>query len=279
MKSLRYKVMPVLLIFMCVFTSFGNLQAQQQKPPNWWMINSFKLDNLTPGMHFHAEGDYTFFHSTGNLDNTMHKGAPKIFVRNGRYLFEFLGTINFQKIRSQNGSVARHHSNSQNAKIIYDLTPIFQSETGILRESDDSHYLDHRTVYYSGLIYNGMEHKTLGSFFFISAGYQTLKSTELPDGLPIEKQEKFILYTQQSYVLKVSPKVQVIGGFTFTQELDDRKSYRTDLQLKVQYVLSSRISGLIAYQSKYEKEPMIPELAPYTTRMNTSLTIGVRTNF
>ncbi|HAC16329.1 MAG TPA: hypothetical protein DCE78_10365 [Bacteroidetes bacterium] len=277
MKTLKNKVLPVFLIIVCVFVALDSAQAQQ-KPPNWWMINSLKLDSLPPGTHFHAEGDYTFYHSTGNVDMTMHKGAPKIFVRNGRLLFEFLGAINFQKMQVQEGPVTRHHSNSANLKMIYDITPAFQSETGILRESDDSQYLDHRTVYYTGLIYNNMGHKTLGKLFFIAAGYQTLRSTELPAGLPIDEQEKFIIYAQQTYVVKVIPRVQLTESLTFIQELDDHKSYRTDFQLKAQYMLSPRVSGLVAYQAKYEKEPLIPELALFTTRMNTSITIGVRVN-
>jgi len=271
-------VVPVLLGFLCFLISVVDSHAQE--PPNWWMTNSLKVDSIPPGTHFHAEGDYTFYRSKGNVNMTMHKGAPKIFIRNGRILFETLGSIDYQKIQVKSNPESLTHVFTLNPKIIYDLTPTYQSETGILWEKDDGHYLDLRTVYYTGLIYNKMEHPTLGKVFFLAGGYQTLKSTPLPPGLSkdIEEDEKFIIYALQSFVLKVIPRVQLIESLTFIQELDEVKSYRTDFELKAQYMLTRNISGLIAYQAKYEKEPLIPELAPFTERLNTSLTFGVRVN-
>ena len=278
MKSLKNVVLPVFLVLMCLFVALDSIQAQQQRPPNWWQTNSLKVDSIPSGTLFHAEGDYTFYTSTGNVDMTMHKGAPKIFIRNGRFLVSAFGTINYQKMQVRSNPVSRHKMYTLNTKFIYDVLPAMQSETGILMESNDSQFLKLRTVYYTGLIYNNMEHKTLGKVYFIAAGYQTLESTDLPAGLPRSNQEKAIIYALQTYVVKVIPRVQLIESLTFIQELDDAKSYRTDFELKAQFMLTRNVSGLIAYQAKYEKEPLIPELAPFTEKLNTSLTFGVRIN-
>lgn len=279
MKYIKPMFMPILIGIMLVLCVFNNSFAQNT--PNWWMINSLKLDSIPSGILFHAEGDYTFYTSSGNVKMTMHRGSPKIFVRNGRYLFEAFGSVNYQKLQVRTNPVSRTHVFTFNTKAIYDLTRSLQSETGILWEKDDGHFLDLRTVYYTGLIFNQMEHKSLGRLFFLAGGYQDLSSTQLPPGLgkDVEENQKFIIYALQSLVLKVIPRVQLIEKFTFIQELDDVKSYRTDFELKAQFMLTRNISGLIAYQAKYEKEPLIPELAPFTEQLNTSLTFGAKFNF
>src|SRR5690606_30543798 len=104
------------------------------------------------------------------------------------------------QVRTQ--QVSRTRMSTLNIKNMYDVLPAMQSETGILMESNDAQFLDLRTVYYTGLIYNNMEHKTLGKVYFIAAGYQTLKSTDLPAGLPKSEQEKPIIYALQTFVVK-----------------------------------------------------------------------------
>jgi len=141
-----------------------------------------------------------------------------------------------------------------------------------------------RTIYYTGLGYNRMEHRKLGKLFFLGAGYQTLKSTPLPPELAAfisrdrVEDEKFVLYAMQSFVLKVSPKLQLIEKFTFFQGFDDARTYRTDLELQAQFAFSKHLSGLIAYQAKYQNEALIPEITPFIEKLNTSLTFGVRVN-
>jgi hypothetical protein len=282
MKNIKNTLLPVSLIVVCFLFSF--FDAHAQKPPASWMTNSLKIDSISPGTHFHAEGDYTFYTSKGNVDMTMHRGSPRIFIRNGRYLFETLGSINYQRIQSGRNPETKTHVFSLNPKLIYDLTPTFQSESGILWEKDDGHFLDLRSIYYTGLIFNKMDSKTLGSLFFLAGGYQTVKSTELPAqlatfiGADVVTNEKFILYAMQSFSLKVSPKLQLIEKFTYIQSLDNSQTYRTDLELKAQFVLTKYLSGLVAYQAKYQKFPLIPELAPFVDRLNTSLTFGVKVN-
>lgn len=267
----------------CMFLLFSAVDLHAQDPPaNWWMINSLKIDNPPPGTHFHAEGDYTFYTSRGNVKMTMHKGALSTYLRNGRFLFETLGTIDFQKMQVLSNPESRNHVFSFNPKAIFDLTSIFQSETGVLWEKDDGHYLDLRTVYYTGLIFNQMEQPTLGRMLLLAGGYQTVRSNQLPPelvaALSIDRveDEKFILYAMQSFVLKLSPQLQLIEKFTFIQGLDKRSSYRTDLELQALFAFNQHISGLISYQVKYQNERLIPELEPFIDKMNTSLTFGVR---
>jgi len=278
MTSIKKMALPIQLICLCFL--FSVVDSHAQKPPAWWMTNSLKVDSIPPGTHFHLEGDYTFYATRGNIDMTVHKGALKVFTRNGRFLFETIGTIDFQKIQAFVNPESRNHQFSLNPKLIYDLTPAFQSETGIIWEKDDGHFLDLRTVYYTGLIYNQMEHKTLGKMFLIAGGYQTIKSNQLPPALPMDyfENETFILYAMQSFVLKITPKIQLIEKFTFIQGLDDAKAYRTDLELKAQFAFTSKLSGLIAYQAKYQNKPLIPEVADFVDKLNTSITFGVRVN-
>lgn len=282
MKSIKNKFLSILLIFIC--SLFFVLDSHAQEQPEWWMTNSLKIDSIPPGMLFHAEGDYSFYTSTGNVKTTIHKGSLNTFIRNGRFMFETLGSIDYQKIQIRNNPESLTHVFSLNPKLIYDLTSIFQSETGIVWEKDDGHFLDLRSIYYTGLGYNQMEHRKLGKLLFLAAGYQTLKSTTLPPQLAtflatnIVEDEKFVLYAMQSLVLKVSPKLQIIEKFTFIQSFDEANTYRTDLELQAQFAVSRHISGLIAYQAKYQNEALIPEITPFIEKLNTSLTFGVRVN-
>jgi len=273
------------LLLGCIFLIFSAVDSHaQESPPNWWMTNSLKIDNPPPGTHFHAEADYTFYASRGNVDMTMHKGALKTYLRNGRFLFETLGSIDFQKIQVLSMPESRNHVYLLNPKLIYDLTSVFQSETGVIWEKDDGNFLDLRTVYYSGLIFNQMEHQRLGRMFFVAGGYQTIRSNKLPPELSalvsadVVENEKFIVYAMQTFVLKVTPKIQLIEKFTYIQGLDDTSSYRTDLELQAQFALTNNLSGLVAYQVKYQNERLIPELDPFIDKINTSFTVGVRVN-
>src|SRR5690606_19128235 len=151
--------------------------APQPPPPEWWLINSLKLDEKHDGTRFHLQADYSMYHSTGQVNAYVHNGAPQLFIRNGRLQLTLFGTLSYQKLQVQSDPATRTKVFSFNPKLIYDLTPIFQWEAGVLAEKNDAQYLNLRSAYYTGLIYNNMEHKTLGKLLFVALGYEHVEST------------------------------------------------------------------------------------------------------
>jgi hypothetical protein len=246
---------------------------------NWWNTNSLKLESIPEGTLFHAEGEYNFTHLTGNVDMYLHTGSPSFYVRNGRTMFTTYAKINYQKIQVGDNRPTRNRSFTINPKFIYDLTPVFQSETGVLWERDESHYLDRRVVAYTGIIYNLLESKDFGKLFFGAVGYQHARSTEFLPILPVTEENKPILYAQQRLIVRALAPVVFVESFTFIKELDEEASYRTDLTLRAIIPLSQKTNFVITHITKYESEPLIHVLAPYVEKFNTTLAVGVKFNF
>jgi hypothetical protein len=269
------------LILCSLYVLPTSLIAQQNKPqaPQWWLTNSLKHDNLPDGTLFHIQGDYSFYHSTGQVDAYIHKGAPQLFVRNGRLQLSAFGSISYQKLQVQSNPATRTETFEFNPKLIYDIMPEIQWEGGLLWERNDPQFLDRRAALYTGLIYNKMEHKTLGQLYFLALGYQDVKSSVLPQGLGVVEEQKPILYAQQAFAFKTIPRVNLTETLIFVHELEEGGVYRLDLNLKALYQLTPHISGMIQYQIKYEDEPLIPELAPFYEKTNTALTFGVRFSY
>src|SRR5690606_4034164 len=85
--ALRLALSLFFLAIGCIIAP-GTASAQ-----NWWMTNSLKQDNPPSGTRFHAEGEYSFYVSTGQVSSHLHKGAPYIFIRNGRLQLSAFGSI------------------------------------------------------------------------------------------------------------------------------------------------------------------------------------------
>lgn len=268
------------LLLFCVLllpTSLLSQQNNQQRGPQWWLTNSLKHNNLPEGTLFHAQGEYSLYHSTGQVNATIHKGAPQFFLRNGRLQLSAFGQISYQKLQVGSNPESRTETFTANPKLIYDIIPAVQWEAGVQWERNDAQFLDKRAAYYTGLIYNNMEHKSIGKLYFLALGYQDVKSTNLPRGLGIIEEQKPIFYAQQMFVLKtIIPRVNLNESLIFVRELDDAGVYRLDLNLRAMYQLTPKISGMIQYQYKYEDAPLIPELAPFYEKTNTALTFGIR---
>lgn len=277
--SKSYKLLLLTIVFLLGFKSSVFSQQNAPQAPQWWLTNSLKHNNLPEGTLFHAQGDYSFYHSTGQVTAYIHKGAPQFFVRNGRLQLSAFGTISYQKLQVQSRPATRTKAFEANPKLIYDLIPAVQWEGGVLWEKNEAQYLDKRAAYYTGLIYNNMEHKTLGKLYFLAFGYQDVKSTVLPQNLGVIEEQKPIFYAQQTFVFKTIPRVNLSESLVFIKELDSGGAYRVDLNLRAMYQLSKHISGMIQYQFKYEDAPLIPELAPFYEKQNTALTFGVRFNY
>lgn len=246
---------------------------------DWWMTNSLKLDDLPEGTLFHAEGEYSFTHTTGNVDMYLHRGAPAVFLRNGRMLFNTFGNIEYQKIKVGDDPATRNRSFMINTKFIYDLVPVLQSETGILWERDEPHYIDRRVVLYTGMIYNVLENDHLGKMFFGAVGYQYATSTEFLPILPVTKEDKPIAYLQQQLVLKLFQPITFTESFTYIKELDEEAAHRTKFLLSAQIPVTSHVVFVVSHQTEYESEPIIRALAPYFEKLNTTFTLGVKLNF
>lgn len=270
------------LVLFCALLAPISLQAQQQQQaPQWWLTNSLKKTSNNPeGTLFHAQGEYSLYHSTGQVNATIHKGSPQFFIRNGRFQLSAFGHISYQTLQVGSNPKSQTESFEANPKLIYDIIPAVQWEGGVLWERNDAQFLDRRAAYYTGLIYNNMEHKSIGKLYFLALGYQDVKSTVLPQGLGVVEDQTPIFYAQQTFVFKtVIPRVNLNQSLIFIQELNDESIYRLDLNLRAMYQLTRRISGMIQYQYKYEDAPLIPELAPFYEKTNTALTFGVRFSY
>lgn len=254
-------------------------QEAPQPPQDWWLVNSLKIAEKHQGTRFHFQGEYSMYHSTGQVDAYIFNSAPQIFVRNGRKQLGAFGTISYQKLKVQSDPATRTKIYSFNPKLIYDLTPALQWEGGILAEHNDAQYLDLRSAYYTGVLYNNMENKTLGKLFFVALGYENVISKELPDDLGVERLGNPIVYAQQRLVLKTIPRVNLSQTLVFIHGISNSSVYRVDLDLKALYQINSHISGMVQYQVKYEEEPLIPELASYVEQLNTAITFGIRLSF
>jgi hypothetical protein len=269
------------LVLFCAFIAPTTLFAQgnQQQGPQWWLTNSLKHNNLPEGTLFHAQGEYSLYHSTGQVYATIHKGAPQFFIRNGRLQLSAFGSISYQKLQVGSNPESKTEVFQANPKVIYDIIPAVQWEGGILWERNDAQFLDKRAAYYTGLIYNNMEHKSLGKLYFLALGYQDVKSTNLPQGLGVVEEQKPIFYGQQTFVFKTIPRVNFTESLVFIRELDSAGAYRVDLTLRAMYQLTPKINGMILYQYKFEDSPLIPELAPFYEKQNTALTFGIRFSY
>lgn len=246
---------------------------------DWWMTNSLKLPEMPENTLFHAEGEYSFMQTTGNVKMTVHRGAPAIFVRNRRVLFNIFGRIDYQKIQVRDDPTSRSEKFTINSKLIYDLTRTFQTETGLLWERDNNLFIDRRMVYYTGLIYNELEAQHLGRLLFGAIGYQQVRSVEFLPLLPVTKENKPVAYVLQQLVFKSFQPITFSQRFSYIIELDDDAAYRTELMLSAQVPLSEKIVFVVAHETKYESQPLIPDLAPFFEKMNTTFTLGVRFTF
>jgi len=278
MKYINACLLAILASLILPYTVLSQ-DAQQPPPPQWWLINSLKLDEKHEGTRVYFQADYSMYHSTGQVDAYIHNGAPQFFLRNGRMQLTLFGTISYQKLQVQSDPATRTRVFSFNPKLVYDLNPTFQWEAGILAEKNDAQYLNLRTAYYSGLIFNNMEHKKLGKLFFVAFGYEHVKSTELPEDLGVEELGHPIVYAQQRFEFKTIPRVNLSQTLIYVHGIRNTDVYRLDLDLKAMYQLNNHISGMVQYQVKFEEEPLIPELAPYLEKLNTAITFGVRLSF
>jgi len=253
-----------------------SLHAQELK---WYETNSLRLDSLAQGVLFHADGQYSFFHSKGNMDGYIHQGMPRLFLRNGRLMFSANGNLKFQKIQVLSNPASRTRYIELNARAIYDLTKAFQLEAGTEWERDHSNFIDARAVHYTGLIYNAYHNPKFSKLFFAAVGYQFLESTALPAGLPVTHEDKPVLYFMQHASFSPIEYVKFSESFSFIEELNESKNYRTELTLSAQIPVTKHVVFVLTQQFKYEKEPIIPELGPYFEHANNSFTMGVRLNF
>jgi hypothetical protein len=263
-----------LFIGLILFTGLGSISVKAQET-NWWLTNSLKLDSLSSDLLFHAEGAYSFYTSSGNVDMILHDATPKLFLRKGRFLVSAFGEFKYQKMKVLAGQTSRTWMHNYNVKLIYDLFPDIQSETGILLQKDDSKYLDNRTVYYSGFSYNTMENEKVGQQYFLAGGYQTIKPSPLPLNIVAGEIDQPVVYVAQTFVLKTIPDIEITETATFIQDLDTNKSYQATVNVSAQFAFTDKVAGLISYQLTYDKEPIVPQLAPFVDNMNTAITFGV----
>jgi hypothetical protein len=269
-----------LIVLACIATlSIPFDSFSQSSTPAWWMTNSLKQTEKHKGTRIHAQGEYSTYIATGQVDTYFHKSTPMVFIRDGRAQLSAFGTLSYQKVRVQSNPASRTRSFSFNPKLIYDLNPSLQWEGGVLAEKNDAQYLKLRSAYYTGLIYNNLEHKNLGKLLFVAFGYEQVSTTQLPEDLGTEKFGNPIVYVQQRFNLTSIPKVNLSETLIFIHGIDQSHIYRVDLDLKAMYQFNAHISGMVQYQIKYEEEPLIPDLAPYYEKMNTALTVGVVLNF
>lgn len=264
-----------LVLFLSV-SHTSSLFAQDQK---WYETNSFHIDSLAQGTLFHADGQYSLFHSKGNMNGYIHQGVPRVFLRNGRWMLSTSASLKFQKIQMMSNPATRTRYIKVNARMIYDLNKSFQFEAGTEWERDHSHFIDARAVHYTGLIFNAHEGKKFSKMFFAAAGYQFLESTALPGGLPVTHEDKPVLYFMQHATFSPVEYVKFTESFSFIEELNESKNYRTELTLSAQIPVTRHLIFVLTQQFKYEKEPIIPELGPYFEHANSTFTMGVRINF
>ena len=283
--SFYSKIMPFnkFTIPFLLLVTLGSLplseMAHGQAAPQWWMSNSLKTGEQQQGFRYHAEGEYSTYHSTGQVKAYIHKTAPYFFVRNGRYQLSAFGTMTYQKLQVMSQPGTRTRSFSANPKLIFDANKTMQLEGGVLLERDDAQYLHLRSAVYGGVSVNHLDHPKLGKLLFVALGNEYVTTTELPDGLGVEKLNNPILYAQQRFILKTIPKVNLSQTLIYIHGIENDGIYRLDLDLKAMYQLNAHISGMVQYQIKYQEEPLIPDLAPYYSKQNTALTIGTRFNF
>lgn len=269
-----------LILLACIAILSIPIDSFSQSPASaWWMTNSLKQTEKHKGTRIHAQGEYSTYYATGQVDTYVHKSTPMLFIRDGRAQLSAFGTFSYQKVRVQSDPASRTRSFSFNPKLIYDLNPSLQWEGGVLAEKNDAQFLKLRSAYYTGIIYNNMEHKNLGKLLFVAIGYENVVTTQLPDDLGTERLGNPIVYAQQRFNLTSIPKINLSETLIFVHGIDDSHIYRVDLDLKAMYQFNSHISGMVQYQIKYEEEPLIPDLAPYYEKLNTALTIGVVLNF
>jgi hypothetical protein len=273
------KYINAFLLAIFAFVSLPLAAQSQGQPAQWWLSNSLKLEEKHEGTRYRAQGEYSMYHSTGQVNAYIHNSSPQFFVRNGRRQLSAFGTISYQKLQIMSDPATRTRTYSFNPKLIYDLNPSLQWEGGILAEKNEAQFLKIRAAYYTGVIYNNMEHKTLGKLLFVAAGYENVVSTELPDELGVERLGNPIIYAQQRLMLKTIPRVNLSQTLIFIHGIQNSNVYRVDLDLKALYQINSHISGMVQYQVKYEEEPLIPELASYVEQLNTAITFGVRLSF
>ena len=84
-----------MLIGLFLFIGLGSFSVKAQES-NWWLTNSFKLDSLSTDLLFHAEGAYSFYTSSGNVEMILHNATPKLFLRKGRFLVSAFGEFKYQ---------------------------------------------------------------------------------------------------------------------------------------------------------------------------------------
>lgn len=247
--------------------------------PNWWVTNSLKLPEMPSGTLFHAEGSYSYYRTDGNVKGYIHKASPSIFVRNGRFITSISGNLSYQKLQIMNNPANRKETFSLNLKGIYDLTPRLQWESGLLWERDNNQYIDRRYVFYSGLIYNLFSLDNLDAVVFGAAGYQFLTSEEFLPILPVTEQNKPVAYVFQRIKYIPIEYVTLIQSFTYIHELDELGSHRNNLMLRAQFPVTKHLRVMVTRTTTYDKDPIIPELAPFVEKLNHSLTLGIGFNF
>jgi hypothetical protein len=93
----------------------------QSASESWWLTNSLKQSEKHEGIRFHAQGEYSTYIATGQVDTYYHNSSPKLFVRNGRAQISAFGTISYQKVRVKPDPAIRTRTFSFNPKLIYDL--------------------------------------------------------------------------------------------------------------------------------------------------------------
>lgn len=263
-----------MFIGLLLFSGLGGLSVKAQET-NWWLTNSLKLDSLSSDLLFHAEGAYSFYTSSGNVDMILQDATPKLFLRKGRFLISAFGELKYQKMKVLAGQTSRTWMHNYNVKLIYDLLPDIQSETGILLQKDDSKYIDNRTVYYSGFSYNTMDNKKLGQQYFLAGGYQTIKPSSLPLNIEVSDIQQPVIYAAQTLVIKTIPNIQITETATIIQDLDKDKAYQATFNVSTQFAFTKKIAGLISYQLTYDKAPIVSQLAPFVDNMNTAITFGL----
>ncbi len=263
-----------MFIGLLLFSGLGGLSVKAQET-NWWLTNSLKLDSLSSDLLFHAEGAYSFYTSSGNVDMILQDATPKLFLRKGRFLISAFGELKYQKMKVLAGQTSRTWMHNYNVKLIYDLLPDIQSETGILLQKDDSKYIDNRTVYYSGFSYNTMDNEKLGQQYFLAGGYQTIKPSSLPLNIQVSDIQQPVIYAAQTLVIKTIPNIQITETATIIQDLDKDKAYQATFNVSTQFAFTKKIAGLISYQLTYDKAPIVSQLAPFVDNMNTAITFGL----
>lgn len=263
-----------MFIGLFLFIGLGSFSVKAQES-NWWLTNSFKLDSLSTDLLFHAEGAYSFYTSSGNVEMILHDATPKLFLRKGRFLVSAFGELKYQKMKVLAGQTSRTWYHNYNIKLIYDLLTNIQSETGVLLQKDDSKYLENRTVFYSGFSFNTMENEKLGQQYFLAGGYQTITPSPLPLNIVASEIDQPVIYVAQTFVLKTIPDIEITETVTFIQDLDTDKSYQATFNVSAQFAFTDKLSGLISYKLTYDKEPIVPQLAPFVENMNTAITFGV----